>query len=190
MCLFLAPIRLGEISAPNKPHKSSVMKQIMLPHTSSTVMAIIHKLDLRLCFTRLSVLLYNFLIMSSESMRYTKAILSSVPLSCSKPNFSCDALLLCSRMLIFTSGFYNSIFFPFPQLTSLCITVVKITSLQGSHYWGWSACVVMAFLAEPESLTWWLGEFAVAPRLFHGMNPHWLSACANPSYSGQPGESL
>lgn len=112
MCLLLVPIGLGEISAPNKPCKSSVMKQIMLPHTSSTAMAIIHKLDLRLCFTRLSVLLYNFLIMSSEigSVRYTKAILSSVPLSSSKPNFSCVASLLCSQMLVFTSGFYNCIF--------------------------------------------------------------------------------
>lgn len=136
MCLLLVPIGLREISAPNKPCKSSVMKQIMLPHTSSTVMAIIHKLDLRLCFTRLSVLLYNFLIMSSEigSVRYTKAILSSVPLSSSKPNFSCVASLLCSQMLFFTSGFYNSAFFPFPQLTSLCRTVVKTTPLHSSHY--------------------------------------------------------
>lgn len=65
-CLFLVPTGLREISAPNKPYKSSVMKQIMLPHTSSTAMAIICKLDLRLCFTRLLVLLHNFLIMSLE----------------------------------------------------------------------------------------------------------------------------
>lgn len=66
MTLSLVPIGLVEISAPNKPHQSSVMKQIMLPHTSSTAMAIIHKLDLQLCFTRLSVLLRDFLITSSE----------------------------------------------------------------------------------------------------------------------------
>lgn len=62
----LVLIGLVEISAPNKPHKNSVMKQIMLPHASSTAMAIIHKLELQLCLTRLSVLLYNFLITSSE----------------------------------------------------------------------------------------------------------------------------
>jgi len=48
----------------------------VLPHASSTVMAIIHKFDLWLYFTRLSLLLYNFLIMSLEigSVRYTKAM--------------------------------------------------------------------------------------------------------------------
>lgn len=138
MCLFLVPIGLGDISAPHKPHKSSVMEQIMLPHTFSTVMAIIHKLDLWLCFARHSVLLYNFLTMSSDtgSACYTKTTLSSATLSHLNPNISCDISLLCSWMLIFTSKFYKSGFYPFLQLTSLCITAVITTSLHSCHCLG------------------------------------------------------
>lgn len=133
MYLFPVPLGLGKTSS-NKPCKSSVTKQIMLPHTSSTGMAIIHKLDLWLCFTRLSVWLHNFLIMSLEvgSVLYTKAILSSVPLSNWKPNFSCDVSLICSQTLNFTSGFYNTVLFPLPHLTSVCRTAVKTVSSQQS----------------------------------------------------------